>query len=99
MPTRYHHPQMGPQTEDDLRGLITSLLGGRLGIEPESIDAGEQFSRYGLDSLNAIGLIADLAKALGRSLSPVLLWQHQTPGALARHDWREGGAGKLRIPR
>ncbi|WP_159397496.1 type I polyketide synthase [Sorangium cellulosum] len=65
--------------------MITALLGARLGIEPGSIDAGEPFSRYGLDSLNAMGLIADLAKALGRPLSPVLVWKHHTPAALARH--------------
>ena len=79
------HPRLTALTEDDLRTLIPSLLAERLRIDPRSIDVREPFSRYGLESRGAIGLLADLAQALGHPLSPVLIWQHPTPEALARH--------------
>jgi acyl carrier protein len=72
-------------TEEDLLTLIGSRLAERLHIDPRSIDIRQPFSRHGLESLGAAGLIADLGHALGRPLSPILIWQHPTPEALARH--------------
>jgi acyl transferase domain-containing protein len=74
-----------PLTEDELRALIAFHLGEQLGLDPRTIDAGEPFSRYGLDSKYAPGLIAALAQVLGRPLSPILAWEHPTPEALAHH--------------
>jgi acyl transferase domain-containing protein/acyl carrier protein len=79
-------------TEDELRTLITSRLAERLSIDPRSIDVREPFSRYGLESLGAAGLVAELGQALGRRLSPVLIWQYPTPDVLARH--LAGGASE-----
>ncbi|WP_394834890.1 SDR family NAD(P)-dependent oxidoreductase [Pendulispora rubella] len=72
------------RTEDDLRGWIASSLAKRLGIEARDIDPCERFTRYGLDSIGAVGLVAELSDLLGRRLSPVLIWQHPTPEELAR---------------
>ncbi|WP_394845472.1 SDR family NAD(P)-dependent oxidoreductase [Pendulispora brunnea] len=72
------------RTEDDLRGWIATSLAKRLGIDPHDIDPRERFTRYGLDSLGAVGLVSELSDMLGRRLSPVLIWQHPTPEALAR---------------
>ncbi|QRO00045.1 alpha/beta fold hydrolase [Archangium violaceum] len=93
MTNKLTHPRLPALTEDDLRTLIASLLAERLRIEPRSIDVRERFNRYGLDSQGATGMLADLAQALGRPLSPVLVWQHPTPKALARH--LAGGASDL----
>ncbi|HSK76188.1 MAG TPA: type I polyketide synthase, partial [Thermoanaerobaculia bacterium] len=72
-------------TETDLRTLLTTKLAARLGIDPASLDPKESFSRYGLDSAGATGLIAELSAELGIPLSPTLVWAHPTPEELARH--------------
>ena len=86
------HPQLMALTEDDLRTLVVSHLAERLRIDPRSIDVREQFSRFGLESRGATDLLAHLAQALGRPLSPVLVWRYPTPEALARH--LAGGASE-----
>jgi acyl transferase domain-containing protein len=85
MTDKHTAPQSTALTEGDLRTLIASHLGERLRIDPRSIDLRERFSRHGLDSRGATGLVADLARTLGRPLSPILIWHHPTPEALARH--------------
>jgi amino acid adenylation domain-containing protein len=47
------------------------------------IDTRERFNRYGLDSLRASGLLAEIASEMGRVLSPTLLWEYPTVDALA----------------
>lgn len=72
-------------TETEIRTLLTTKLAARLGIDPASLDPQESFSRYGLDSAGATGLIAELSAELGIPLSPTLVWAHPTPEELARH--------------
>ena len=78
-------PPAALQTAESIQSWLVSHLGERLSIEPRTIDIRERFSRYGLDSVGATRLLADLAQALGRSLSPLLAWEHPTPESLARH--------------
>lgn len=68
-----------------LLGWIAEDLGAQLQIDPQMIDVHERFSRYGLDSLGAIGIVRKLEQRLGRSISPVLIWRFPTPHALATH--------------
>ena len=68
-----------------IRNWLIAQLSQRLHVSVEAIAGGERFSRYGLDSLNATGLISDLSAELGRPLSPTLMWEHPTLDALARH--------------
>nr|QDA77044.1 polyketide synthase [Jahnella sp. MSr9139] len=102
MTNNHSHPQATSLTEEEVRSLISSRLADRLHIEPRSVDVRQPFSRHGLESRGAAGLIADLALALGRSLSPILVWEYPTPEALARHlvggaserePLAQGGAG------
>ncbi len=72
-------------TEARLRAVLVARLAGRLGIEPSALDPQERFSRYGLDSAGATGLIAELSEELGRTLSPTLIWAYPTVEELARH--------------
>ncbi len=72
-------------TNETLRAWLVSWFSSRLGLDPEDVDAGEIFSRLGLESIQAANLVADLAAELGRPLSPVLVWEHPTIEALARH--------------
>ena len=64
--------------------LIVQILAETLGLEPASLDPNERFSRYGLSSRLAAGLIARLAAELDRPLPATLVWDHPTATRLAR---------------
>ncbi|WP_437759724.1 SDR family NAD(P)-dependent oxidoreductase [Sorangium sp. So ce1389] len=79
-------------TVEDLQELLISRMSARLGIEPQSIDVRERFSRYGLSSLDATILLAEIGAALGRPLASTLVWEYPTLGDLARHLAQGAGA-------
>jgi acyl transferase domain-containing protein/acyl carrier protein len=76
---------MTTRTVGELRSLLVALLSARLGIEPGELDVHERFSRYGLSSAGATGLIAELSAELGSPLSPTLAWSFSTVEELACH--------------
>ncbi|MFS8067993.1 MAG: type I polyketide synthase, partial [Byssovorax sp.] len=83
--------------EGRIQDWLVSRVASVQGVDPRSIDVRERFSRYGLDSQRAAGLIADLALFLVRPLPPTLVWDHPTIQALARHladDAREGARAR-----
>jgi acyl carrier protein len=51
----------------------------------DSIDPDQPFSELGFDSLTAVEFRNRLRKATGLSLSPTLVFDYPTPGALARY--------------
>lgn len=61
------------------------------GLDPARIDERKPFTSYGLDSRTLITLADELSAASGHSVSPLLLWAHPTPIALA--DQLTGSAG------
>lgn len=67
---------------DELRAWMLSWVGSACGIDPEGIDPGARFNRYGLDSLRASRMVAELSARLGRPLSPTLVWEYPTIAAL-----------------
>ena len=81
----------------DLHDLLAARLATRLGVEPGEIDLQQSFQSLGLDSSGSVGFIADLSAALGRTLSPTLIWAHPTPAALAR--FLAGDSGPSRAAR
>ncbi|WP_438022408.1 amino acid adenylation domain-containing protein [Sorangium sp. So ce233] len=84
-------------TVEQIEAWLIAHLAARRGVAPHSIDVRERFSHYGLDSLGATGLLAELAKRLGRPLSPTLVWEHPTIRALSRH--LAGGESERTAPR
>src|ERR1700682_5108308 len=76
---------MAPQTEISIQRWLISQLATLVGVEPDAINIRERFSRYGLDSARATGLLAQLEIFLNRTLSPTLIWEHPTVEGLARH--------------
>jgi len=85
-------------TAAQLETWLVSRLAAARDLEVGAVDVRAPFSRYGLDSLGAGRLLAQLATALGRPLSPTLLWEHPTIDALARHLSGEAGAPAPRVP-
>jgi acyl transferase domain-containing protein/NADPH:quinone reductase-like Zn-dependent oxidoreductase/SAM-dependent methyltransferase/acyl carrier protein len=78
---------------DDGRILqLRGLAAARLAIDPAQIDPGERLHRYGLTSLLAAGLVADIAALVGRTLPPTLVWEHPTLLRLAA--WLDGATAQ-----
>ncbi len=67
---------------------LRNLAAARLAIAPALIDPAERLHRYGLTSLLAAGLVADIAALVGRALPPTLVWDHPTLLRLAA--WLDG---------
>jgi acyl carrier protein len=72
-------------TERDIQAHIVGQMAGELNISPHEIDITEPFNRYGLDSMAAVHLIADLEKWLGVELSPTLPYEYPTVQSLAEY--------------
>ena len=61
-----------------LESFLSERLADLLRIDPASINVEEQFSAFGLDSLDAVTIVYDLEELLGRELPPTLLWDYPT---------------------
>ena len=72
-----------PSAEEIQRWLIAQLA-EVLQVEARTIDVREPFARYGLTSVEAVGLSGDLEQWLGRRLSPTLAYDFPSIEALAR---------------
>ena len=76
---------MNHPTREAIGGWLRAALSPLLGVAPSDIDGDKSFTRYGLDSMTAITLAADLETWLGFRLSPTLAWDHPTLNELADH--------------
>ncbi len=76
---------MPPTTAENLRAWLVHRLATLLSIDSGGIDARERFSRYGLTSLGAGQLVAELSQVVGRPLSPTLVWEAPTIEAVVKH--------------
>ncbi|GHO54366.1 type I polyketide synthase [Ktedonobacter robiniae] len=84
--TRETEPLSAPtkravEIEAWLRTQVASLLN----LRPEVVDAQTPFAQYGMDSVHAVSLSADLEDWLGRELSPTVAYDYPNIAALARH--------------
>jgi acyl-CoA synthetase (AMP-forming)/AMP-acid ligase II/acyl carrier protein len=76
------------ELEDDslpLQEWMTMHLAASLGVTPDEIDPTEPFARYGLDSLKAASLAADIARHVGREIPLTLFWDYPSITALVEH--------------
>jgi 8-amino-7-oxononanoate synthase len=72
-------------SRETIEGWLIDKLAELLEIEPHEINVQENFSEYGLDSVEAINLSGELERFLGCRLSPTLLWDYQTIADLAEY--------------
>ncbi|HEY0987543.1 MAG TPA: beta-ketoacyl synthase N-terminal-like domain-containing protein, partial [Kofleriaceae bacterium] len=74
-----------PHTRDEIQAWLVRYAAERMHVEEPRIDVEAPFTRYGLDSIEAVALATRLGDHIGRPLSPTLLWNHPSIAALAAH--------------
>jgi acyl carrier protein len=69
----------------ELQRWLADYLITNNGCHPGDIDFDASFSDVGVGSRDAVVLSGELAELVGRSVSPVELWQHPTINGLIEH--------------
>jgi acyl transferase domain-containing protein/acyl-CoA synthetase (AMP-forming)/AMP-acid ligase II/acyl carrier protein len=64
---------------------LISYFARKLGVERDAVDRDAPFARFGLTSVEGVGLAAALGRHLGIRFAPTLLWEHPSIRAVA--DW------------
>ncbi|MEU5694766.1 acyl carrier protein [Actinosynnema sp. NPDC020468] len=67
----------------DVRAWLVERVATYLRRAPEDVDTSVALTEYGLDSLTALALSADLEDRYDLELDPALAWDHPTIDALA----------------
>ncbi len=67
----------------EVAAWLAARLAGPLGVTVEEVDPTRPFAEFGLGSLRAVEMAAEMERWLGRPLSPTLLYDHPTIEALA----------------
>jgi len=78
----------GPEREksrDEIQTWLITQVAERLKVNRRDVDIRKPFAHYGMDSVQAVSLSADLEDWLGRELSPTLAYEYPTIEALARY--------------
>jgi len=70
-------------TADQVSEWLVDKIATRLRVAPEQVDTTKYFDEFGLDSMEALMLSAELEKWLGFELEPTALWYHPTIPDLA----------------
>lgn len=65
-------------SEAAIRDWLAERLAKSLRLEKTGIDPDTPFSRYALDSLDAVTLVVDIEEQLGVELPSTLLWDYPT---------------------
>ena len=71
-------------TQIEIQNWIVNYVAELLEVKPDIIDVTMPFDRYGIDSADAIGLMAELNDWLAIELEPTLIYDYPYIEALAR---------------
>ncbi|MCA9940407.1 MAG: acyl carrier protein [Anaerolineales bacterium] len=74
-----------PQREEEIQDWLINRLSTWLLLNPDEIDIEQPFAGYGLTSITAVSMTADLEDWLGIELSPTLAYEYPTIAALSHH--------------
>jgi acyl carrier protein len=70
---------------DTLVDWLTNRIAAYLSTEPAAIETDVAFGDYGLDSVSALNLCADLEHEFGILAQPTITWDYPTIDAIAGH--------------
>ena len=73
------------QTAERIEGWLEEWLVDRVGLDPADIHRDKPFAEFGVDSLTAVELSAELEDEFGVPLPPIVAWNYPTPAALSRY--------------
>jgi len=73
------------QAQTGIQQWLITKIAEKTGLSAEDINPQESWSSYGLDSLDAVKLSAELEDWLGQKLSPTLVYDYPTLEALAQY--------------
>lgn len=84
-PTNGHEHPIGEQaaTAQQIEQWLIARIAGRLQCDPAEIRSGTPFLDFGLGSLDAVQIVADLESRLGRPISPTAIYNHPNIHSLA----------------
>jgi amino acid adenylation domain-containing protein len=74
----------GKPSRDSIAAWLADRVAAPLGIRASEVDVMRPLASFGIGSLQAVRLAADLEEWLGRKLTPTLAYDHPTIDALAR---------------
>lgn len=70
---------------EDVKFWLVKRIAKACDLKPSDIEIHERFSRYGLNSLDAVEISGDLEQFLGRRVCPTVTWQYPTIESLVNH--------------
>lgn len=70
---------------EDIQQWLVTRVAESLQLDPMELDPREPFASFGMSSVAAVSLSADLEDWLGMRLEPTLTWDYPTIDSLARH--------------
>jgi phthiocerol/phenolphthiocerol synthesis type-I polyketide synthase C len=73
------------RTSRNIRDWLAARVAARAGIKLEALDVRKSLMSYGLDSVAAVQISAELEYWLGRRLSPTLAYEYPSIEALAKY--------------
>ena len=79
------HDASPPWSEADLRTAIRAALARALRLDPHEIDDNRDFDSYGLPSLEAVELTAEMEDLIGRPVDAEAALDHASVARLAAH--------------
>ena len=71
-------------TSDEIEGWLIQRIAARLALPPTQVRVATPFLEFGMGSLDAVELAAELERWLGRRIAPTAIYNHPNIGALAR---------------
>lgn len=72
------------KSRDVIEAWLIAQVAHHTGLDPQRIDSQQSLTDYGLDSIVAVELTADLEEWLGRTVPETLIWDDPTIRAIAR---------------
>ena len=73
------------RSELEIQEWFVQYVASLLECDPESVETGVPFERYGVDSSAVVGMTGDLEEWLGIEIDPTLPYDYPTIESLSKH--------------